>query len=192
MVLCSWPLAASGQDGAGPEWLAELSGEPEIPGLRIQWTANDGLATYTSGVDRKQAVALFFYADNCEFCDRMLQRFSCPTLARYAGQVTFGFTTRGSDDGGDGLANALDVQRYPTMVLLMPDPNLLHVIGRVVGDFDVDTIAEVIDQARNSEEFQDQFGKPEALASAAETAAKMANEGVVPIEPELCGSASNQ
>lgn len=121
--------------------------EPEIRQLRIHWRFNQAFDTYTEALAGNVPTFLFFSARPCGFCLTMFEKFRCPAIVRYAGAMGFGVTYRGEDDGGDHLAAALNIQRYPTTIILQTDMDKLHVIGRIEGVFHADEIDHVIQEA---------------------------------------------
>jgi len=121
--------------------------EPEIQRLRPQWRFNKAFDTYSDALAKKVPTFLFFSARPCGFCLTMFQKFRCPAIARYAGFMEFGVTYRGEDEGGDHLAAALNIQRFPTTIILKSDMDKLHVIGRIEGIFNADEIDHVMQEA---------------------------------------------
>ena len=118
--------------------------EAEIAGLRIHWWFNRTFDAYTQALAGHRPTIVFFNAKPCGFCKTMAEKFRCPALVRYAGEMEFAMTYRGEDDGGDHLAAALNVQRFPTTVMFDTDLDRLHVIGRIEGVFSADEIGGVI------------------------------------------------
>jgi hypothetical protein len=121
--------------------------EPEIRRMRIHWRFNEAFDTYTEALASNVPTFLFFSARPCGFCLTMFEKFRCPAIVRYAGSMGFGVTYRGEDEGGDHLAAALNIQRFPTTIILKTDMDKLHVIGRIEGVFHADEIDHVIQEA---------------------------------------------
>ena len=146
---------------------------PEIPNVRIEFVRNDAFGAYTRAVEEKKAVVIVFDARPCSFCNDMLDRFRCPAVSRYAGRFVFSYSTRGEDEGGDKLASVLNVQRFPTTVVLTPEENRLHVIGRLEGVFSPLHIHQVFEEAMNAEGLAELVGPQTPLPSVEETAARI-------------------
>jgi hypothetical protein len=143
--------AASPSEGPG-ETLSQPSrpiptDEPEIRRMRIQWRFNQAFDTYSEALANNVPTFLYFSARPCGFCLTMFEEFRCPAVVRYAGFMEFGVSYRGEDDGGDHLAAALNIQRFPTAIILETDLDKLHVIGRIEGVFHADEIDDVIQEA---------------------------------------------
>jgi thiol-disulfide isomerase/thioredoxin len=135
------PAAQSSQTSGNtvPKYLQEMRkqlAEEEIPGSQIAWRMQDAFDSYMQAVELKRPLVLFFHADNCGFCQKMiLTVMQCPEIQRYAGIGVFSLTDPEFDEGGQAMAKALSIERYPTAVVLMPDPDKIHVIGRMEGEF---------------------------------------------------------
>ncbi len=135
---------------AKQEGLAERilpADEPEIRRLRPHWYINRAFDAYTDALAENKPTFLFFTAQQCGFCLTQMEQFRCPAIVRYAGFMKFGLAWRHEDDGGDRLAAALNVQRYPTTLILKTDMDRLHVIGRIEGVFTAKDIDGVIQEA---------------------------------------------
>lgn len=121
--------------------------EPEIRRLRVQWFFNRAFDAYSDALAKDRPTFIFFTARPCGFCFTMFRRFRCPAIVRYAGVMNFNASWRKEDEGGDHLAAALNVQRYPTVVILKTHMDKLHVIGRIEGIFSAPKIDQVIQEA---------------------------------------------
>lgn len=154
LLLCG-PAAAQLESGTAVHVTEETiatdrpfpTDEPEIQRMRIQWSTNDAFGAYTRALNDNQPTVLLFIARPCGFCVTMAQKFRCPAIVRYAGFMEFALTYRGEDEGGDRLATALNIQRYPTTIILQTHPDKLHVVGRIEGVFHADEINEVIQES---------------------------------------------
>ncbi len=159
--------------------------EPEIDRLRIQWYINRTFDAYGEALAESKPTVVFFTARQCGFCLTQLQRFRCPAIVRYAGSMNFGTAWRGEDDGGDHLAEALNVQRYPTVVILKSDEDRLHVIGRIEGVFPADDIDRVIQEAFRSYEDDEKAQIPDLLG-VAETRRMLDQVGIAQPSEAFC------
>lgn len=160
---------------------------PEIPDVRIEFIGNDAFGAYTRAVEEKKAVVIVFDARPCSFCNNMLDQFRCPAVSRYAGRFVFSYSTRGEDEGGDKLASALNVQRFPTTVVLTPDENRLHVIGRIEGVFSPLEIHRVFEEAMSAEALAELAGPQTPLPSVEDTAARIDEMNIDGPGRERCG-----
>ena len=138
--------------------------EPEIDRLRIQWYINRTFDAYTDALAESKPTVVFFTARQCGFCLTQLQRFRCPAIVRYAGSMNFGVAWRDEDEDGDQLAETLNVQRYPTVVILKSDEDRPNVIGRIEGVFPADDVDRVIQQAFRSYAEDEKKPMPDLLS----------------------------
>lgn len=167
------------------------STKPEVKRLRMKWFVDNAFDAYTEGVNKKRAIILFFHATPCGFCQRQLDRFRCPYIARHSGFLSMGYTVYSSgykDSGGQKLAEKLKVKRYPTMVMLMPDADRLHVIGRVEGEFSAEEVDGVFRRAYDSDDYRKKVGPPPDLLSASETALMQDQLGIARPDPKFCAN----
>ena len=190
------PATAQTEEGAADEGAAEPkierpppSTEPEVKRLRMNWHVDQAFEAYMDALENNRPLVLFFHATPCGFCTNQLDRYRCPYIARHAGFLEFGYTTFSGeyeDEGGGKLAAALSVQRFPTMVLLLPDPDRLHVIGRVEGEFGAADVDEVFRAAYDSEAYRDSVGPPPDLLSRADTALMLDQLGIARPDEAFC------
>jgi hypothetical protein len=169
------------------------STEPEIRRLRIKWFVERTFDAYSQGVADKRPIVIFFHAIPCGFCQRQLDRFRCPFLARHAGFLEFGYTTyAGSggykDEGGRHLGEVFGVKKFPTMVVLMPDLDRLQLIGRVQGEFSAEQVDGLLRKAYDSEAYRKAIGAPPNLLSASETALMLDQLGIKRPDPAFCAN----
>lgn len=184
MLLLAGPAASQSNDGMAADTLPDTltyTDPPrpwevtEVPQLRPRWMQNRAFDAYSQALADHQPTIILFSARPCGFCKTMLDRFSCPALVRYAGSIEFAVAFRGEDEGGDHLAAALNVQRYPTTVMLETDMDRLHVIGRIEGVFPADDIDGVIQEGYK--EMSGDMEMPD-LPSAEETASLLDEAGM--------------
>ena len=158
---------------------------PEIKGLQIHWWINRVFDAYSSALARNRPTLVLFSARPCGFCKTMADKFRCPALARYAGEIEFAITYRTEDDGGDHLAAAFNVQRYPTTIMLRTDMDRLHVVGRIEGVFSAKEIDRVI--AEGFKEVAQSGLRPiPRLRSIAETRRSLDRAGVTRPSEAFC------
>ena len=125
----------------------EPTDEPEIRRLRAQWFINRTFDAYTDALKKDRPTLIFFTAQQCGFCLTLLRRFRCPAIVRYAGFMNFAAAWREEDKGGDQLGEALNIQRYPAIIILKTDMDRLHVIARIEGIHPANEIDQVIQEA---------------------------------------------
>ncbi|WP_136660472.1 thioredoxin family protein [Nitratireductor sp. XY-223] len=164
--------------------------EPEIQRLRAQWYDNRTFEAYADALAEGKPTFIFFSADQCGFCLTMLERFRCPAIARYAGFMKFGTAWREKDEGGDQLASALNVERYPTTVIFKTDMDKLHVIGRIEGVFPAHDIDRVIQEAFKEYAGADGSGAPDLL-SVEETRKMLDQAGIARPSEAFCAGEEN-
>jgi thiol-disulfide isomerase/thioredoxin len=138
------------------EMSAELKatiGEPEIPRLRIGWHVNDGEAAVREGLREGKPVFLFFHAVNCGFCDRLLRRFQCPAMNRYAGRAVFNVTIFGISDHvmtskmdpySSWLYKSGDIKAFPTVLAVIPGNPQVRIVGQSAGELSTKQLEKFI------------------------------------------------
>lgn len=165
--------------------------ESEIAGQRIHWWLNQAFDAYTQALADHRPTMVLFSARPCGFCKTMAEKFQCPALVRYAGEMEFAITFRHEDEGGDHLAAALNVQRYPTTVMLLTDMDKLHVVGRIEGVFSAPEIGNVIAEGFKDVATSGLRPKPD-LPSVEDTRASLDKAGIAhPSEAFCAQSGSN-
>jgi hypothetical protein len=112
--------------------------------VRIHWWFDRAFDAYTEALANGRPTLIIFSARPCGFCKTMEDKFRCPALVRYAGEMEFAITRRNEDPGGDHLAAALDVVRCPTLIMLRTHLDKLHVVGRIEVVFSAEEIDRVI------------------------------------------------
>ncbi|MEM8811585.1 MAG: hypothetical protein AAGF59_03135 [Pseudomonadota bacterium] len=137
------------------ERLEPLIGRQEIPRFRIGWYVNDSIEAYRSALLQEKPMVAYFHAPLCNFCNRLIEKFQCPSLNRFAGRAVFSLTTGsfegGGDRGGLDLATALSVDRYPSILVLRPKSDQLVVIGEFVGEGEVQELGRWLEKTINGE-----------------------------------------
>jgi hypothetical protein len=122
-------------------------GQPEIPKLRIGWHLNQTMEGYLQGLDENKPFVLVFHRDNCGFCDRLLARFRCPSINRYAGRAVFGISVNplGTTNNDErGLAEAMDLRAFPSILVVLPHLDKIHIIGKSVGELSLKQLEDFI------------------------------------------------
>ena len=108
---------------------------------------NRAFDAYSQALADGKHTMVLFSARPCGFCKTMKDNLSSPELAKYSDDFVASVSYRGEDEGGDHLAAAVNVIRYPTMVIFKTDMDKLHVVGRVEGVFKPEEISKVLDEA---------------------------------------------
>jgi hypothetical protein len=72
-------------------------------------------------------------------------------------------------EGGKKLAKASSVLRFPTMVVLTPDMDRLHVVGCTEGELSTAQVDGVLRNVYDSDGYRTIVGAPPNLLSVAET-----------------------
>ncbi|MCB1506069.1 MAG: hypothetical protein KDJ47_13915 [Hyphomicrobiaceae bacterium] len=115
--------------------------------LRIGWRVNGAQDAYVSGLDANKPVVMLFHAVNCAFCDRLVAKFTCPEINRFAGRAVFVVTLPHADEGGRLLFNALEIKAYPAVVVFHPAPIQIHVTGQARGELSVPDLEKFLEDA---------------------------------------------
>ena len=148
------------------ERLRAVLEHPEIPGVRIGWQVNQPFQDFMQGIDDGKPLVLFFTARDCAFCNRMVEKFACPEIGRFAGQAVFSASIPIMNRNAMQLFDAVEGDAYPTIAVLRPDPNAIHVVGRAVGELTVPQLDEFLrDSLGKFYEVQDR-GRPAVLDEA--------------------------
>ncbi len=74
------------------------------------------------------------------FAQRLAERLGDASLAKYSDRVVMCLTDPDLDDGGRDLANALEVNAYPTLVVLKTNHDVIHLTGQMTGEHELEAI----------------------------------------------------
>lgn len=114
----------------------------EIPATRIGWHIDDFEAAYMHAVREKKPLVYIATADWCKWCNRMVNlALVCPAVNRLAGQAVFLISDGRRDSLAARAEEALEVENYPTLSVLHPDPDRIREQGRLTGYFDAETLS---------------------------------------------------
>lgn len=107
---------------------------------------NRAFEAYTKALaEKKYTLLLFSRAHRINaFGQKMEKNLGHPDLAIYSPFFVAALIDEDKDVGGKHLASALNIQRYPTVIILKTDMDRLHVVGRIEGVFGVDDIDRVL------------------------------------------------
>lgn len=123
----------------------------ELPGLRIGWYRNDTMRAYLESLQVGKPLVLFFHAPNCAVCNRLLDRFSCPVVGRFAGRAVFAMSMAGRPQGGDftgrQLFDAAKGKAFPFIIVLSPDRKKIHIIGTALGEIETGKLVVFLEDA---------------------------------------------
>jgi hypothetical protein len=122
-----------------PPWtdrFAKTLSRPEVAGLRIGWHVNATYRAFKRARDQKKLLVFFFNRYNCAFCQRLLEKFTCPYANAFAGRAVFALTTQGKDNDGQYLADLFGSNAFPSVFILRVTPDRVTLVGRLVGDSD--------------------------------------------------------
>lgn len=122
--------------------------EPAKP--KIEWKTNLWDA-YTLAVKEKKPLVVYFYADGCEWCDKMGDTLADDSVQKFADRAVFVRVNGDKDEDVKGnvgkLMTQLGVERYPTVAVVQPFPDKLVDLGRVRGYFPAEKFAPRLEQA---------------------------------------------
>ncbi|MBU2533875.1 MAG: hypothetical protein KKB37_14130 [Alphaproteobacteria bacterium] len=119
----------------------------EIPKLRIGWSLNKPFDAYMKALDAGKPLVIFFHAGNCNFCNRLLDKFSCPQINRFAGRAVFAVTLPHMDERGRQFSHAAAIRSYPTVVVFRPDRERIHIVGQAVGELSIRELDRHLEKA---------------------------------------------
>ncbi|MCA9214646.1 MAG: hypothetical protein KDB27_16350 [Planctomycetales bacterium] len=122
-----------------------ITAQPPKP-MDLTTYENRAFDAYTQALaDGKYTLLLFSKHHHVNgFAKTMHQRLEDPELAIYSAYFVAALVDEARDEGGEKLAKALDIQRYPTVIVLKTHMDKLHVVGRIEGVFNTDDIDSVL------------------------------------------------
>ena len=170
--------AASAQTYRIPE------GKPWEPNnLSIDWFVENATEAFARAIEDRRAVVMLFNSEFCSFCDRLIERFNCPALARHADTLHFAYSTnRGdngfSDPGARDLKDALKVDAYPTLLVVLPSANEMTVVGALRGEFSAPEVDRLLLKVYASDRYKKTYGGAPNLATVDETKKLLDKRGI--------------
>ena len=121
--------------------------------LDLKTYRNRAFDAYSKALaEGKYTLLLFSYDHKINgFARRMEKKLTDPYLAIYSAYFIAAIT-EDRDEGGRQLAAALNIHRYPTVIVLKTDMDRLHVVGRIEGVFDVKAIDKVLRESLKAQD----------------------------------------
>jgi len=103
---------------------------------------NAAVSAYSHALrDGKYTVVLFSKQHRLNgFALRLAERLRDESLAKYSDRLVMCLTDPDLDDGGRDLADALEVEAYPTLVVLKTNRDQIHVTGQMIGEHELEAI----------------------------------------------------
>jgi hypothetical protein len=135
------------EDEREAKHLGGILEKQEIPKLRIGWRINDTIAAYYAALHAKKPLVLLFHSRNCIFCNRLLARFSCPEINRFASRAVFAVTIPRIDEGGKMLFDAAELKAYPAIVVFHPERDRLFIAGVATGELGLDQLEKFLNDS---------------------------------------------
>ena len=110
--------------------------------IDIDTYRNAAVSAYTRALrEEKYTVVLFSKHHRMNgFALRLAERLRDERLAKYSDRLVVCLTDPDIDDGGRHLADALEVDAYPTLVVLKTNRDQIHVTGQMIGEHELEAI----------------------------------------------------
>ncbi len=87
---------------------------------------------YEKAIKEDKFLLAVFLSDRCPACDDMVNYMVGPDPARLNDCVVF-LNADPSDPGAENLMDRFDVIDYPTSLLILPNPSMVHSVGKTEG-----------------------------------------------------------
>jgi len=182
---------ADGDDPFAPIARWKQTTDKGLSTVSIPFFSDDTYGAYARGLEEKQAIVLIYVSELCLECEDLLARFRCPALSRYGGRFVFGLTNPAHDEVGETIRKALEIEQYPTMVVLVPHPDeALQPLAKVAGSFSVAEITDVLDKVVASDAYLAQLDPPAPLPSVDEVARLQSDWHVEPPGAQVCDNSA--
>jgi len=95
---------------------------------------DNSFGAHTEAMAGGKHTVILFSSDYCGFCKNLAVILEDEILRKYGSDIVVSITDGERDLGARQLEEALGVVRYPTVVVLKPDPDRIVVAGRIEGE----------------------------------------------------------
>lgn len=132
--------------GSAIIWLI-LSAGANANNIDLVTYENNAHDAHQKALSDSKYTVILFGSECCGFCVNMAAKLDDDIFDKYQAKMTVSITDSDHDPGARQLEEALEVVRYPTLLILETNNQNIHVAGRIEGEVPVKEIDRIFFEA---------------------------------------------